>query len=149
MSSAMQRCVMFYCVFVTFPCGVLGHEWYLIVSISDLCLLTCFEYDAFSNTLWVASCLGSYTVTPHLLAVHIPSGGVLVGSLQKIIVFQLKLSELHYSTCICLVDSIHTGKEASANVMTTQFCMINKNAFVCTRCVSNDTWIISFFKPDT
>ena len=26
--------------FVTFPCGVLGHVWYLIVSISDLCLLT-------------------------------------------------------------------------------------------------------------
>ena len=32
-------CVMFYCVFVTLPCGVL---WYLIVSISDLCLLTYF-----------------------------------------------------------------------------------------------------------
>ena len=32
-------CVMFYCVFVTFPCGVLGQVWYLIVSIPDLCLL--------------------------------------------------------------------------------------------------------------
>ena len=31
--------VMFYCVFVTFPCGVLSQLWYLIVSISDLCLL--------------------------------------------------------------------------------------------------------------
>ena len=28
--------VMFYCVFVTFPCGVLGQMWYLIVSIPDL-----------------------------------------------------------------------------------------------------------------
>ena len=28
------------CVFVTFPCGVLVQEWYFIVSISDLCLLT-------------------------------------------------------------------------------------------------------------
>ena len=35
-------CAMFYSVFVTFPCGVLGRVWYLIVSISDLCLLTCF-----------------------------------------------------------------------------------------------------------
>ena len=26
-------CVMFYCVFVTFPCGVLGQVWCLIVSI--------------------------------------------------------------------------------------------------------------------
>ena len=32
--------LMFSCVFVTFPCGVLGQVWYLIVSISDLCLLT-------------------------------------------------------------------------------------------------------------
>ena len=31
--------VMFSCVFVTFPYGVLGQVWYLIVSIPDLCLL--------------------------------------------------------------------------------------------------------------
>ena len=31
--------VMFICVFVTFPCGVMGQVWYLIVSIPDLCLL--------------------------------------------------------------------------------------------------------------
>ena len=36
-------CVMFYCVFVTFLCGVLGQVWYLIVSIPDLCLLTYFS----------------------------------------------------------------------------------------------------------
>ena len=36
-------CVMFYCVFVTFPCGFLGQVWYLIVSIPDPCLLTYFE----------------------------------------------------------------------------------------------------------
>ena len=29
-----------FCEFVTFPCGVLGQVWYLIVSIPDLCLLT-------------------------------------------------------------------------------------------------------------
>ena len=28
--------VMSNCVFVTFPCGILGQVWYLIVSISDL-----------------------------------------------------------------------------------------------------------------
>ena len=33
--------VLFYCVFVTFPCGVLGQVWYLIVSIPDLCRRTC------------------------------------------------------------------------------------------------------------
>ena len=34
--------VMFYCVFVTFPCDNLGQAWYLIVSISDLCHLSYF-----------------------------------------------------------------------------------------------------------
>ena len=32
-------CVMFSCVFATFPYGVLGQVWYLIVSIPELCLL--------------------------------------------------------------------------------------------------------------
>ena len=31
--------VMFSCVFATFPYGVLGQVWYLIVSIPDLCFL--------------------------------------------------------------------------------------------------------------
>ena len=35
--------VMFNWVFVTFPCGILGQVWYLIVSIPDLCLLTYFD----------------------------------------------------------------------------------------------------------
>ena len=30
------------CVFVTFPCGILGPVWYLIVSIPDLCHLSDF-----------------------------------------------------------------------------------------------------------
>ena len=34
--------VMFSCIFVTFPCGVLGQVWYLIVWIPDLCLLPFF-----------------------------------------------------------------------------------------------------------
>ena len=30
--------VMFNCVFATFPCGILGQVWYLIVSLPDLWL---------------------------------------------------------------------------------------------------------------
>ena len=33
---------MFNCVFVTFPCGILGQVWYLIVSIPDLCSISYF-----------------------------------------------------------------------------------------------------------
>ena len=32
--------VMFNCVFVTIPCGILGQVWYLIVLILDLCHLS-------------------------------------------------------------------------------------------------------------
>ena len=35
--------VMFYCVFVTFLCGVLGQVWFLIVLIPDICLLIYFR----------------------------------------------------------------------------------------------------------
>ena len=39
--------VMLSCVFVTFPYDILGHVWYLIVSIPDLCLLF-YIYGAYS-----------------------------------------------------------------------------------------------------
>ena len=32
--------VMLYCMFVTFPFGILGQVWYLIVLIPDLCPLS-------------------------------------------------------------------------------------------------------------
>ena len=35
--------VMFNCVFVTFPCGILGKVWYLTVSIPILCRLSYFQ----------------------------------------------------------------------------------------------------------
>ena len=35
-----------YCDFVTFPFGILGQVWYLIVSIPDPCCLSCFLYIA-------------------------------------------------------------------------------------------------------
>ena len=34
--------VMFNCVNVTFPCGIQGQVWYLIVMITDLCHLSYF-----------------------------------------------------------------------------------------------------------
>ena len=37
-------CVVFSCVLVTFPYGVPGQVWYLIVSIPDLCLPLNFYY---------------------------------------------------------------------------------------------------------
>ena len=30
------------CMFVTFPCGILGRVWYLIVLVPDLCLISYF-----------------------------------------------------------------------------------------------------------
>ena len=38
-------CAIFSCVFVTFPCGVLGKLWFLILSIPDHCLLSYFGID--------------------------------------------------------------------------------------------------------
>ena len=35
--------LMLNCVFVTFPSGILGQMWYLIVSIPDLCHLSYFK----------------------------------------------------------------------------------------------------------
>ena len=36
--------VMFYCAFVTFPCGILGQVWYLILSIPDPCHISNFLF---------------------------------------------------------------------------------------------------------
>ena len=38
------------CEFVTFPIGILGQVWYLIVSILDLCTLTYFSYFTLYQT---------------------------------------------------------------------------------------------------
>ena len=37
--------IMFNCVFVTFPCGILGQVWYLIAPIPDLRHLSYFTLD--------------------------------------------------------------------------------------------------------
>ena len=33
-----------YYIFVTFPCGILGQVWYLIVSFPDFCILSYFDH---------------------------------------------------------------------------------------------------------
>ena len=38
------------CVFVTFPCSILGQVWYLIVSIPDLCRLSSFQMLSADDT---------------------------------------------------------------------------------------------------
>ena len=45
--------VMFNCVLVTIPCGILGQVWYLIVSIPDLCHLSYFGM-ALINRCWTS-----------------------------------------------------------------------------------------------
>ena len=53
---------MFSCVFVTFPYGVLGQVWYLIVSIPDLCILPYFlERKIRCNTLLLLEYLQEIT----------------------------------------------------------------------------------------
>ena len=42
-------CVMFNCVFVTFPCGILGQVWHLIVSFPDLCRHSYLDIFYWSN----------------------------------------------------------------------------------------------------
>ena len=39
--------LMLNCVFDTFPCGILGQVWYLVVSILDLCRLSYFSWHCF------------------------------------------------------------------------------------------------------
>ena len=44
------------CEFVTFPIGILGQVWYLIVSIPDLCTLTYFS-NFLSKLMRAVNCL--------------------------------------------------------------------------------------------
>ena len=50
--------VMFNCTFVTFPCGILGQVWYLIVSIPDLCppFLLCLYLAPLTLTILALVC---------------------------------------------------------------------------------------------
>ena len=41
-----------YCIFVTFPCGILGQVWYLIVLFPDLCRLSYFVNPNVFKTIY-------------------------------------------------------------------------------------------------
>ena len=45
MADLLALVVDFYCIFVTFPFGILGQVWHLIVSFPDLCLLSYLEAE--------------------------------------------------------------------------------------------------------
>ena len=49
--------VMFNCVFVTFPCGILGQVWYLIVSIPDLCHISYIDKILLNVFVFRGKCL--------------------------------------------------------------------------------------------
>ena len=48
--------VMFNCVFVTFPRGILGQVWYLIVWVPDLCHLTFKVFNVLEASVWFTIC---------------------------------------------------------------------------------------------
>ena len=51
-----------YCIFVTFPCGILGRVWYSIVSFPHLCRISYFIKLPFVIKIFVLSILsGCYT----------------------------------------------------------------------------------------
>ena len=61
-----------YCISVTFPCGILGQVWYLIVSLPDLCILSYFKYITspltvtLLNWLWTVFCISVITLMSDL-----------------------------------------------------------------------------------
>ena len=56
--------VMFNCVFVTFPCGILGQVWYMIVSVPDPFRLSYFKpWPHFHMTFSVDGTLNTNTAT--------------------------------------------------------------------------------------
>ena len=49
--------LVFDCIFVTFPCGLLGQVWYLLILIPDLCRLSDFRLGRY---------IVGYTVRNHV-----------------------------------------------------------------------------------
>ena len=60
--------VMFSCVFVTVPCSVLGHLWYLIVLVPDLCLLLYLMSIAYKTIIGPQLGYASIVWSPHTAA---------------------------------------------------------------------------------
>ena len=63
--------VMFSCVHVTFPCGVLCQVWYLIISIPYICLLHYFDTTTITVSLCLCECKLSGII--HLYHVVLPT----------------------------------------------------------------------------
>ena len=61
-------CVMFNCVFVAFPCGILGQMWYLIVSIPVLCRLYYYIHSQLGKWLFSSGVVKFYNWTRHVIA---------------------------------------------------------------------------------
>ena len=55
--------VMFNCVFITFPCGILGQVWYLIISFPNFCRLSYLDIFYWPN-MWPSCrlCLNTKSV---------------------------------------------------------------------------------------
>ena len=79
--------MMISCVFVTFPCGILGQVCYLIVSIPDLCRLSCFNTVAKKGG--IAHTDGQSTKINQLSAIKslnfLPSVEIAVRYLQQLV----------------------------------------------------------------
>ena len=53
-------CVMFSCVFVTFPCSFLGQVWYWIVLIPELCLPSSYQLSLCTLVIHINCCKGFF-----------------------------------------------------------------------------------------
>ena len=108
------------CIFVTFPCGILGQVWYLIVSFPDLCLLSYFEHLLISSSpakamrMLVGSrglpsdsiCFFKAEPGKHYIKRHEPS--ILFISLQVCPPFKLEIM-----TCLLLYESSEANDKCS------------------------------------
>ena len=79
-------CVMFSCVFVTFPCGVLGQLWYLIVSLPDFCTLTYFFFSSHGGFLGKCWPIGSLVCDVFLRQVFVAFPRGVLGQVWCLIV---------------------------------------------------------------
>ena len=59
-----------YCVFVTFPFGILGQVWYLIVSIPDPCCLSFFWYGFLSFEFYFHWAIGELANTSNQISIY-------------------------------------------------------------------------------
>ena len=86
--SSWLSCVWCFTVLVTFPCGVLGQVWYLIVYFSGLCLLTyfyCYSIRLYVNKgLKIASLYCRIVLLKtQYLALHVNAGTQALIAQQK------------------------------------------------------------------